>query len=100
MNAEQIKKTRSYKLEMLRTADHCYRRACDTHQEYVDEEEWLYHYMLGKVAEKLQRPPDDYLDQYRKVMIQLCIYHWGFMFDTGKPLTTIANMDIWIDIGS
>jgi len=30
-------------------------------------EEWLLHYMLGKIAEKLRRPPNEYLDHYQKV---------------------------------
>lgn len=30
-------------------------------------EEWLLNYMLGKIAEKLRRPPNEYLDHYEKV---------------------------------
>jgi len=31
-------------------------------------EEWLLQYMLGKIAEKLGRPPNEYLDHYQKVI--------------------------------
>lgn len=32
----------------------------------VEDEKWLYHYMLGKVAEKRKKPPNIVIDQYLK----------------------------------
>ncbi len=55
-----------YKTEMLKIAHNCYIKAseCDSEE---GEEEWLHHYMLGKVAEKLCKPPQEALEHYRKV---------------------------------
>lgn len=51
---------------MLETAFQCFQGAsrceCDS-----DEEEWLIHYMLGKIAEKRKQIPVDYLQFYKKV---------------------------------
>lgn len=51
---------------MLETAFQCFQGAsrceCDS-----DEEEWLIHYMLGKIAEKRKQPPTEYLQLYKKV---------------------------------
>lgn len=51
---------------MLATALRCFQGAsrceCDS-----DEEEWLIHYMLGKIAEKRRQAPGDYLHLYQKV---------------------------------
>lgn len=51
---------------MLETASKCFQGAskCDGDS---DEEEWLIHYMLGKIAEKRRQPPKDYLLLYKKV---------------------------------
>ncbi|XP_051510129.1 calcineurin-binding protein cabin-1 isoform X1 [Myxocyprinus asiaticus] len=48
---------------MLETASQCFQSAsrCDG-----DEEEWLIHYMLGKIAEKRKLPPKDYLQLYKQ----------------------------------
>ncbi|TRY56617.1 hypothetical protein DNTS_023521 [Danionella cerebrum] len=48
---------------MLETASQCFQSAsrCDG-----DEEEWLIHYMLGKIAEKRKQPAKDYLHLYKK----------------------------------
>jgi hypothetical protein len=34
-----------------------------------DSEAWLHHYMLGKIAEKLKKSPDIYLEHYGKVTV-------------------------------
>lgn len=51
---------------MLATALRCFQGAsrceCDS-----DEEEWLIHYMLGKIAEKRRQAPGEYLQLYQKV---------------------------------
>lgn len=53
---------------MLETALQCFQGAsrceCDS-----DEEEWLIHYMLGKIAEKRKEPPLEYLQLYKKVKL-------------------------------
>lgn len=50
---------------MLETASQCFQSASRCGG---DEEEWLIHYMLGKIAEKRKLPPKDYLQLYKKVM--------------------------------
>ncbi|XP_047617863.1 calcineurin-binding protein cabin-1 isoform X4 [Phacochoerus africanus] len=50
---------------MLETARHCFTSAARCEGD-GDEEEWLIHYMLGKVAEKQQQPPTVYLRHYRQ----------------------------------
>uniref|UniRef100_A0A8C1UIQ5 Calcineurin-binding protein cabin-1 n=1 Tax=Cyprinus carpio TaxID=7962 RepID=A0A8C1UIQ5_CYPCA len=47
---------------MLEMASQCFQSAsrCDG-----DEEEWLIHYMMGKIAEKRKLPPKDYLQLYK-----------------------------------
>lgn len=51
---------------MLETALQCFQGAsrceCDS-----DEEEWLIHYMLGKIAEKRKQAAMEYLQLYKKV---------------------------------
>lgn len=50
---------------MLETSRHCFLSAARCEGD-GDEEEWLIHYMLGKVAEKQQQPPTVYLLHYRQ----------------------------------
>ncbi len=63
---ELHKAATNYRGEMLKIAQNCYRKAseCETED---NEEEWLHHYMLGKVAEKMGQPPREYLEHYKQV---------------------------------
>ncbi|KAG1949200.1 calcineurin-binding protein cabin-1 isoform X4 [Pimephales promelas] len=58
-----IKQMEERRDSMLETSSQCFRGAsrCDG-----DEEEWLIHYMMGKIAEKRKMPPKDYLLLYKK----------------------------------
>lgn len=51
---------------MLATAFLCFQGASRCEGD-SDEEEWLIHYMLGKIAEKRKQPPGEYLQLYQKV---------------------------------
>lgn len=51
---------------MLETAFQCFQGASRCEGD-SDEEEWLIHYMLGKIAEKRRQPPAGYLQLYKKV---------------------------------
>lgn len=51
---------------MLETAFQCFQGASRCEGD-SDEEEWLIHYMLAKIAEKRQKPPVDYLQLYTEV---------------------------------
>lgn len=51
---------------MLETAFQCFQGASRCEGD-SDEEEWLIHYMLGKIAEKRRQPPVGYLQLYKKV---------------------------------
>ncbi|XP_044051592.1 calcineurin-binding protein cabin-1 isoform X3 [Siniperca chuatsi] len=62
---EVVKQMEERRDSMLQTAFQCFRGAsrceCDS-----DEEEWLIHYMLGKIAEKRKQSPVEYLQFYKK----------------------------------
>lgn len=64
---------------MLDTALRCFQGAsrceCDS-----DEEEWLIHYMLGKIAEKRKKAPVEYLQLYKKVKTQISGGTWDFIY--------------------
>uniref|UniRef100_A0A671TDN7 Calcineurin-binding protein cabin-1-like n=1 Tax=Sinocyclocheilus anshuiensis TaxID=1608454 RepID=A0A671TDN7_9TELE len=57
-----IKQMEERRDSMLEMASQCFQSAsrCDG-----DEEEWLIHYMLGKIAEKRKLPPKGYLQLYK-----------------------------------
>lgn len=40
-------------------------------EEESHDEKWLYHYMLGKIAEKQKEGPNIFLDHYLKVSVNL-----------------------------
>ncbi|XP_038052847.1 calcineurin-binding protein cabin-1-like [Patiria miniata] len=56
--------------ECLGLAEKCFEaaRQCEVDGE---EEEWLVHYMLGKVAEKQQTNPEEFLEHYKKAAYYL-----------------------------
>ncbi|XP_027133185.1 calcineurin-binding protein cabin-1 isoform X1 [Larimichthys crocea] len=62
---EVVKQMEERRDSMLETAFQCFQGAsrceCDS-----DEEEWLIHYMLGKIAEKRKQTPVEYLQLYKK----------------------------------
>ncbi|XP_067377712.1 calcineurin-binding protein cabin-1 isoform X2 [Channa argus] len=62
---EVVKQMEERKDSMLETALQCFQGAscCEGDS---DEEEWLIHYMLGKIAEKRKKPPVEYLQLYKK----------------------------------
>lgn len=51
---------------MLETASQCFQGASQCEGD-SDEEEWLIHYMHGKIAEKRKQTPVEYLKLYKKV---------------------------------
>ncbi|KAM4708678.1 calcineurin-binding protein cabin-1 [Discoglossus pictus] len=58
----QLKERRD---NMLETAKQCFTSASQCEGD-GDEEEWLIHYMLGKIAEKQQLAPELYLQHYKQ----------------------------------
>uniref|UniRef100_A0A671KMI7 Calcineurin-binding protein cabin-1 n=1 Tax=Sinocyclocheilus anshuiensis TaxID=1608454 RepID=A0A671KMI7_9TELE len=58
-----IKQMEERRDSMLETASQCFQSASHCGG---DEEEWLIHYMLGKIAEKHKLLPKDYLQLYKK----------------------------------
>ena len=48
--------------EMLLLSESCFTSALGIE----DGEPWLHHYILGKITEKLNKPPDVYLEHYQK----------------------------------
>ncbi|XP_041079320.1 calcineurin-binding protein cabin-1-like isoform X4 [Polyodon spathula] len=63
--AEFIKQMEERRDSMLETASRCFQAASRCEGD-GDEEEWLIHYMLGKIAEKRKQPPKDYLLLYKQ----------------------------------
>ena len=53
--------------EMLDKSRFCYKEASSCQSEEEFEEEWLHHYMLGKISEKSAENPDKFLYHYQKV---------------------------------
>ncbi|XP_027890617.1 calcineurin-binding protein cabin-1 isoform X2 [Xiphophorus couchianus] len=60
-----VKQMEERRDSMLETAFQCFQGASRCEGD-SDEEEWLIHYMLGKIAEKRRKPPDEYLQLYKK----------------------------------
>lgn len=55
--------------EMLSVAQNCFKSANQC--EESAEEEWLHHYMLGKIAEKMELSPKEYLHHYKLAAMHL-----------------------------
>ncbi|CAB1321917.1 unnamed protein product [Coregonus sp. 'balchen'] len=55
---------------MLETSSQCFQGASHCEGD-SDEEEWLIHYMLGKIAEKRKQPPWEYVQLYKQLDIRL-----------------------------
>lgn len=51
---------------MLAQAKKCFNEALNKSD---NDEPWLQHYMLGKIAEKTSRPAEEYLESYLKVKV-------------------------------
>ncbi|XP_028269618.1 calcineurin-binding protein cabin-1 isoform X2 [Parambassis ranga] len=60
-----VKQMEERRDSMLETAFQCFQGASRCEGD-SDEEEWLIHYMLGKIAEKRKQPPVEYLQLYKK----------------------------------
>ncbi|XP_077986101.1 calcineurin-binding protein cabin-1-like [Glandiceps talaboti] len=65
MTTEMMQTLKSKREEMLELARKCFGKAKDCEGD-GEEEEWLIHYMLGKIAEKQRRPPQVYLEHYKQ----------------------------------
>ncbi|XP_028566665.2 calcineurin-binding protein cabin-1 isoform X2 [Podarcis muralis] len=63
--AEVVQQMAERRDGMLETAKHCFISASHCEGD-GDEEEWLIHYMLGKIAEKQKQPPVVYLRHYKQ----------------------------------
>ncbi|XP_031705420.1 calcineurin-binding protein cabin-1 isoform X3 [Anarrhichthys ocellatus] len=62
---EVVKQMVERRDSMLETAFQCFQGASRCEGD-SDEEEWLIHYMLGKISEKRKQPPVEYLQLYKK----------------------------------
>ncbi|XP_054467151.1 calcineurin-binding protein cabin-1 isoform X3 [Anoplopoma fimbria] len=62
---EVVKQMEERRDSMLETASQCFQGASRCEGD-SDEEEWLIHYMLGKIAEKRKKSPVEYLQLYKK----------------------------------
>uniref|UniRef100_A0A3Q2YA74 Calcineurin-binding protein cabin-1 n=1 Tax=Hippocampus comes TaxID=109280 RepID=A0A3Q2YA74_HIPCM len=62
---EVVKQMEDRRESMLETASQCFQGASQCEGD-SDEEEWLIHYMQGKIAEKRKQTPVEYLKLYKK----------------------------------
>ncbi|XP_067083955.1 calcineurin-binding protein cabin-1 [Osmerus mordax] len=62
---EVVKQMTERRDSMLETSSQCFQGASRCEGD-SDEEEWLIHYMLGKIAEKRKQPPREYLHLYKR----------------------------------
>jgi len=72
LSRELLQQASTNYTQMLQVAQNCFTMAAGvTSTEEIElggySEEWLLHYMLGKIAEKMRRPPNEYLEHYQKV---------------------------------
>ncbi|XP_053326414.1 calcineurin-binding protein cabin-1 isoform X2 [Spea bombifrons] len=65
LNPEGVVQLKERRDTMLETAKQCFMSASRCEGE-GDEEEWLIHYMLGKIAEKQKLAPEVYLQHYKQ----------------------------------
>lgn len=76
LSMEDFASLEKHKEDMLDTTQKCFMTVFNelnssTDSEKAYEELWLYYYMLGKVAEKRNKPPSVYLDYYMKAVKSL-----------------------------
>uniref|UniRef100_A0A3Q2YA35 Calcineurin-binding protein cabin-1 n=1 Tax=Hippocampus comes TaxID=109280 RepID=A0A3Q2YA35_HIPCM len=67
---EVVKQMEDRRESMLETASQCFQGASQCEGD-SDEEEWLIHYMQGKIAEKRKQTPVEYLKLYKKPLAHL-----------------------------
>jgi len=80
--------------EMLLLSERCFNSALGIE----DGEPWLHHYILGKITEKLKKPPSVYLEHYQKVCSLLTVVaefevrtlSYGPRFDF-RPVTYVRS---------
>lgn len=65
LSMEHFESLEKQKEELLDTTYKCFRTALDLNDsEKTNEDLWLYYYMLGKIGEKRNKPPTEYLKYY------------------------------------
>ncbi|KAK6191339.1 hypothetical protein SNE40_003056 [Patella caerulea] len=86
------------KCEMLQTSHNCYWKASECEAD-GNEEEWLHHYMMGKVKEKKGAHPKDYLEHYRQAAIYLhedeAVYPKRIVFSNSPPHLAIEALEVY-----
>ncbi|XP_050407932.1 calcineurin-binding protein cabin-1 [Patella vulgata] len=86
------------KREMLQTSHNCYWKASECEAD-GNEEEWLHHYMMGKVKEKKGAHPKDYLEHYRQAAIYLhedeAVYPKRIVFSNSPPHLAIEALEVY-----
>ena len=81
---EQLDLASSNKTDMLEFAHTCYTKAAALADGEEAEEQWLHHYMLGKIAEKQHKDIQVYLEHYKQV-----IYTFYYMYGTSAYYITL-----------
>lgn len=71
MSMEKFAVLETRKEDTLEAADNCFQSAnriylASLNEDHLQDERWLYHYMLGKISEKRNEDPPLFLDHYER----------------------------------
>ncbi|ESO97504.1 hypothetical protein LOTGIDRAFT_152594 [Lottia gigantea] len=98
LDQELLQIVNDMKPEMLQIARNCYWKASECEAD-GSEEEWLHHYMMGKIKEKKRAHPKDYLEHYRQAAIYLhedeAVYPKKIVFSHSPPHLAIEALEVF-----
>ncbi|KAK2144095.1 hypothetical protein LSH36_785g00046 [Paralvinella palmiformis] len=97
---EQLELAANNKRDMLELAYSCYSKAATIEEGEEGEEQWLHHYMLGKIREKQRQNPRIYLDHYKMAAQYLyedkAKYPRKITFYHTAPHLAIEALEVWL----
>ncbi|KAK3753418.1 hypothetical protein RRG08_056311 [Elysia crispata] len=101
ISGEMLLASRSRRTEMLRVARNSYHRANECEGD-CPEDDWLTHYMMGKVAEKQGESPKVFLEFYNKAALSLheeeAEYPAKLQFNTLPPHLALEALEVFFRI--
>ncbi|GFN77427.1 calcineurin-binding protein cabin-1-like [Plakobranchus ocellatus] len=86
MSEEMLQASQLRRSDMLSQAKNSYSRASECEGD-GSEDDWLTHYMMGKVAEKQGDPPSIFLDCYKQAA--LCLHEEEAVYPSKLQFTTL-----------
>ncbi|GFS04509.1 calcineurin-binding protein cabin-1-like [Elysia marginata] len=101
ISGEMLMKSHLRRTEMLNLAKNCYCRANECEGD-GSEDDWLTHYMMGKVAEKQGQSPKVFLDSYKQAALCLheeeAVYPAKLQFTTLPPHLALEALEVFFRI--